>query len=80
MSSTAGTADRSSAMTSDRTVTAHFVHDESTRTLTVRASPPEGGTVGGRGAHRCGTIMTATANVNAGWQRVRWTPVRHGDG
>ena len=66
--------DRTSAMTSDRTVTAHFVHDESTRTLTVRASPPEGGTVGGGGAHRCGRIVTATATVNAGWQLVRWSP------
>ena len=66
--------DRTSPMTSDRMVTAHFVHDGSTRTLTVLASPPEGGTVGGSGAYPCGTIVTATATANAGWRLASWSP------
>ena len=66
--------DLTSLMTSDRTVTAHFDHDGSRRTLTVRASPPEGGMVGGSGSYLCGTVATATATANAGWRLVRWSP------
>ena len=61
-------------MTGDRTVTADYDPSGERFTLTVRASPSEGGSTTGSGTYDCGTVVTATATANDGWRLVSWSP------
>jgi len=54
----------------------HTIHATFTKvvyTVTVSASPAEGGTVSGGGSYPHGTEVTVTATPNPGWRFVNWT-------
>lgn len=42
-------------------------------TLTLKANPPEGGTVTGQGSYKSGEYVTVTAAANEGYEFVNWT-------
>ena len=77
-----GASARTVTMETDRSVTAHFAVTTEPPpercTLTVRASPPEGGTVSDDTTVDCSasTNLTAEAKPNTGYRFVRWS----GDG
>ena len=59
------TGDTTSAMTSNRSVTANF--EKPQYTLTVTGTPSAGGTVSGGGTYDCGEQATASAVANTGY-------------
>ena len=64
--------DRTSPMTSDRTVTAHF--EKIQYTLTPAASPSDGGTVAGGGTVDCGEAApSVSATANSCWTHTHWS-------
>lgn len=62
--------------TFENVVSDHTIHATFTKlvyTITVSASPAEGGTVSGGGTYPHGTEVTVTANPNPGWRFLKWT-------
>ena len=62
---------RTVTVTSDATYTAEFTPNS--YTITVTASPTEGGTVTGGGSYNYGTTATLTATANAGYSFSQWS-------
>ena len=57
-------------VTSNRNLVAHFT--QNVYTITVLASPPQGGTVTGGGAYQYGDQVILTATANSGFEFVGW--------
>ena len=60
------------SVTADITFTAQWTKDTVNYTVTVTASPAEGGTVNGGGTFAEGTQVTVTATANDGYTFVAW--------
>ena len=60
-------------VTGDRTLVANFTNETIYHTITVTASPNEGGTVTGGGDFELGTQCTVTATANDGYAFENWT-------
>jgi len=62
--------------TVDGTVTlTEAVDPDPEYTLTLHTSPPAGGTVSGDGNYEAGTMVTASATANTGYEFINWTDV-----